>query len=234
MAEAKRLDKFLSECFELSRSIIGKEVRAKHVSVNGEVQRDPAFKVYVGDHVALGDVDVEVYDKLYFMVNKPAGCVCANDDPNYPIVFSFIEEFGIHGCHCVGRLDLDTTGLILITNDGQWSHRIASPKHHCGKVYEVTLAEPVTQQQIAQLEKGILLNGEKKETAPAVVTVRDPLHIELNIFEGKYHQVKRMIAAVGNEVTALNRISIGALKLDPVLEQGEYRPLTEEEIALFS
>lgn len=233
MAEVKRLDKFISECFELSRSVIGKEVRARHVLVNGEIVRDPATKVSVGDLVQLNDLEVEVFDKLYFMVNKPKGCVCANDDANYPIVFSYIEEYGIHSCHCVGRLDLDTTGLILITNDGQWSHRIASPKHHFGKVYEVTLAVPIDEQQIKKLENGILLNGEKKETAPAGVTVKDPLHIELNIFEGKYHQVKRMIAAVGNEVLELNRISIGDLKLDPNLEPGEYRFLTEDEIGMF-
>lgn len=231
--EVKRLDKFLSECFEISRSIITKEIRAKHVTVNGEMVRDGATKVKVGDLVTFNDLEVTVFDLLYFMVNKPEGCVCANDDPNYPIIFSYIEEYGIHSCHCVGRLDLDTTGLILITNDGQWSHRIASPKHHFGKIYEVELEQEIDQKQIEQLERGVQLNGERELTAPAKVKVIDPLHIELTIFEGKYHQVKRMLAAVGNHVLKLNRKSIGELTLDPSLASGEYRPLTADEIALF-
>lgn len=234
MSDLKRLDKFLTECFEVSRSLIGKEIRAKKVLVNDILVRDSSFKVAVGDKVTFNDIDVIVYDKLYFMVNKPENCVCANDDPNYPIIFTYLDDaYGARSCHCVGRLDLDTTGLILITNDGQWSHRITSPKHHLGKTYLVTLQEKITDEAIKLLSEGILLNGEVKPTTPAKVEIISDNEIALTIFEGKYHQVKRMIAAVGNEVIALHRMSIGTLKLDPTLEPGMYRELTPEEIALF-
>lgn len=233
MSDIKRLDKFISECFELSRSLVSKEIRNKHVSVNGVIIRDPSFKVTVGDKVKLNEIETEVFDKLYFMFNKPKGCVCANEDSNYPIIFSYINEFGIKSCHSVGRLDLDTTGLILITNDGQWSHRISSPKHNFGKTYKVELENEITQEQISKLENGILLTGEKNLTKPAIVDVLSSNEINLTIFEGKYHQVKRMMTSVGNNVINLHRLSIGDLYLDEDLLEGEYRLLTEDEIKLF-
>ncbi len=234
MAELKRLDKFLTECFEISRSAVGKEIRAKKITVNGQTIRDPAYKVAVGDLVCFNDIEVKVYDRLYFMINKPENCICANEDPNNTIIFSYLDDaWGARSCHCVGRLDLDTTGLLLITNDGQWSHRITSPKHHLGKTYIAELAEKITTEAINQLEEGIMLNGEEKATSPAQVKVINDHKISITIYEGKYHQVKRMLAAVGNDVVALHRESIGDLKLDPTLEPGMYRELTDEEIALF-
>lgn len=230
----KRLDQFLAECFDLSRSIAGREVKQGRVEVNGAVVKSPNEKVAVGDLIKFREIETKVYDKLYYMLNKPEGYVCANDDATYPIVFTLLsEEYGSASCHCVGRLDLDTTGLVLLTNDGQWSHRVASPKKHLGKTYEVTLDEPISDEAIEQLKNGVMLRGEKKPTSPADVEKLDDCRLLLTIYEGKYHQVKRMMAAVGNAVTALNRVSIGGLKLDPSLALGEYRALTEEEIAMF-
>lgn len=130
--------------------------------------------------------------------------------------------------HSAGRLDLDTTGLVLLTDDGQWSHRITSPKHHCQKVYLVEVARPLTEDLIVTFNQGIKLNNEKALTKSAKLEILDKFHARLTINEGKYHQVKRMFAAVNNHVIALHREQIGNLKLD-VLE-GEYRPLTAEEV----
>lgn len=234
MSEAKRLDRFLSECFEISRSVSGKMIRSGQAAVNGVTVRDPAFKTVTGDSVEFMGLCVQVYDKLYYMLNKPEGCVCANDDSHNPVVFVHMRDIpGINSCHCVGRLDLDTTGLLLITNDGQWSHRISSPKKHLGKTYRVMLADPVNDDMISKLRTGILLTGEKKPTSPADVQVKGDHEIDLVIYEGRYHQVKRMIQTCGNLVVALHRTAVGPLVLDPSLETGQYRPLSAEEIGLF-
>jgi 16S rRNA pseudouridine516 synthase len=234
LSETKRLDRFLTECFEISRSVSGKVIRAGQVSVNGKIIRDASFKTEIGDEVEYAGQRVEVYDKLYYMLNKPDGCVCANDDSHNPVVFVHMRDVpGINSCHCVGRLDLDTTGLLLVTNDGQWSHRISSPKKHLGKTYRVMLADPVTEELTDMLRKGILLAGEKKPTSPAEVEIRNDHEIDLVIYEGKYHQVKRMIQAGGNQVVALHRIAVGPLALDPALEEGQYRRLRRDEIELF-
>ncbi|MGN1356521.1 MAG: pseudouridine synthase [Succinivibrionaceae bacterium] len=234
MAELKRLDKFLTECFEVSRSAVGKVIRAGKVTVNGEMIKDAATKLAIGDMVNFNDIEVKVYQHLYFMVNKPENCVCANDDSLYPIIFSYLETaWGSRSCHCVGRLDLDTTGLVLITNDGQWSHRITSPKRHLGKTYLVDLADDITEEACGLLTSPLLLKGEEKPVTPGEVKILSSRRIALTIYEGKYHQVKRMVSAAGNEVIALHRQSIGQLQLDPDLAPGEYRELTPEEIALF-
>src|SRR5699024_3382527 len=153
----------------------------------------------------------------------------ASHDALHPTVFYFIDEPASQKLHIAGRLDIDTTGLVLLTDDGQWSHRITSPKHHCCKTYLVTVAEPLTPDKIKIFADGLLLQGEKQPTKPAVLDIIAPYCARLTISEGRYHQVKRMFAAVGNHVTALHRQQIGDIKLD--IEAGQYRPLTEQEIA---
>lgn len=143
----------------------------------------------------------------------------------------FLDEPVAHKLHAAGRLDIDTTGLVLMTDDGQWSHRITSPRHHCEKTYLVTLESPVSDDTAEQFTKGVQLHNEKDLTKPALLDVLTPTEVRLTISEGRYHQVKRMFAAVGNRVVGLHRERIGEIALDPELEPGEYRPLTEEEIA---
>ncbi|RKW37748.1 MAG: pseudouridine synthase, partial [Moraxella sp.] len=135
--------------------------------------------------------------------------------------------------HSAGRLDVDTTGLVLLTDDGQWSHRITSPKHHYPKTYLVTLADPVEANYSQACAEGILLRGEKEPTKPAELEILDDYNVNLTISEGRYHQVKRMFAALGNKVVGLHRWKIGNLTLDDDLGEGEFRPLTEKEIAYF-
>jgi 16S rRNA pseudouridine516 synthase len=166
------------------------------------------------------------------MLNKPTGCVSANKDKNSLTVFDHLLVPRRDQLHVAGRLDKDTTGLIIATDDGKWSHRLTSPKHEHSKRYRVSLAEGITPEAKQQLEQGIMLEGEKKITKPAVIVVLEPKIINLNITEGRYHQVKRMLLAVGNEVVGLHREAVGHIELDPDLQFGAWRHLTPQEIDL--
>lgn len=228
-----RLDKFICDCTGLTRSQAGKVIRQKLVTVNGELAKQPALQLKTTDKVSLDGEELELIGLRYIMMHKPAGYICSTDDPDHDTVFALMDEPLIERLHTVGRLDLDTTGMVLITDDGQWSHKISSPKHHCAKTYRVWLADPVPESAIAQFAEGIMLRGEKDLTKPAELVIVEPHQALLTISEGRYHQVKRMFAAIGNKVEKLHREQIGALPLNPDLEEGEYRYLTDEEVALF-
>ncbi len=233
--EKIRLDKCVTQNFGCSRKEAGRLIRQGLISVNGVVSKDAGLKVSSEDEIEGLDnsLDVVLTSKpRYFMLNKPAGYVCACDDSEHPPIMSFFEEEA-SGLFPVGRLDLDTEGLIFITDDGNWSHRITSPKKHCEKVYEAELADPCEDSVIELFEKGILLRGEKTTTAPAKLEILEPKLVHLRISEGRYHQVKRMFAAVGNKVIKLRRLSIGKIDLPKDLPVGDFRKLTDEEIALF-
>ncbi|MNH26135.1 Ribosomal small subunit pseudouridine synthase A [compost metagenome] len=167
------------------------------------------------------------------MLHKPEGYVCSNEDPDHATVFQLLDEPAMGKLHVVGRLDLDTTGLVLITDDGQWSHRITSPRHECAKTYHVWLADPVSEDAISLFADGVFLRNEEDKTRPAQLELLGECEALLTIHEGKYHQVKRMFAAIGNKVVGLHREQIGELVLDEELAPGEYRELTPEEIAQF-
>lgn len=229
-----RLDKFIAENTGLTRSQAGKALRAGQVSVNGETEKNTAHKISEQDQICFdGQPLAWTQPGQYFMLYKPQQCVCSHDDGDYPTVFQFFDYPLSSKLHCAGRLDADTTGLVLLTDDGQWSHRITSPKHHCEKTYLVTLADPVEDFYAEQLAEGLLLRGEKTPTKPAVLEVLDDYNVNLTISEGRYHQVKRMFAALGNKVVALHRWRIGHVILDDNLAEGELRALTEEEIGGF-
>lgn len=229
-----RLDKFISQQLEVSRAIAARELRANKITVDGEVVRSGAFKLSAESAVEYDGNPLHVQvGPRYFMLNKPQGYVCSTDDPLHPTVLYFLEEPVAYKLHAAGRLDIDTTGLVLMTDDGQWSHRITSPRHHCEKTYLVTLAEPIADDVAAQFAAGIQLHNEKNLTQPASLAILSPQQVRITLSEGRYHQVKRMFAAVGNHVTALHRERIGDVVLDETLEPGEYRPLTAAEIAGF-
>ncbi|WP_392560828.1 16S rRNA pseudouridine(516) synthase RsuA [Orbus sturtevantii] len=224
-----RLDKFLSHHLGISRTLVARELKASYVTIDDHVIKSGAYQINSGQVIKYQDNIIEHIDyKRYFMLHKPKGYVCSTDDPDYPTIAYFIDEPMAEKLHAAGRLDLDTTGLVLLTDDGQWSHRITSPKHHCEKTYLVTLAEPLSCDLIDIFAKGILLKGEKNLTKPAKLNIIAPTHASLTISEGRYHQVKRMFAAVGNHVVSLHRQQIGLITLD--IAEGEYRPLTEAEI----
>lgn len=229
-----RLDKFICDCTGLTRTQAGKSIRQGLVSINGKLVKQAARQVSVTDQVTLDDEPLQLIGPRYIMLHKPAGYVCANDDPEHPIVFTLLDEPLVERLHTVGRLDLDTTGLLLLTDDGQWSHRLTSPKHHVAKTYRVWTADPIPADAIAQFAAGVMLRGEKEPTKPAQLELVATHEALLTIHEGRYHQVKRMFAAIGNKVERLHRERIGALQLPVELAEGEYRALTAEEAALLN
>ena len=227
-----RLDKFLAHHLGVSRTIVNKELKAQKVTVNGDIVKSGAYHISPDQIVEYDGFEiVPITDNRYFMLNKPQGYVCSTDDPDHPTILYFIDEPMPEKLHSAGRLDLDTTGLVLLTDDGKWSHRITSPKHHCEKIYQVTVEQPLNANLIEIFRQGIQLKSEKTLTEPAKLVILDDYHAELTISEGRYHQVKRMFAAVNNHVTQLHRKQIGNIVLD--IPEGEYRPLTQDEINSF-
>ncbi len=230
--DSMRLDKFLSQQLGVSRALVACELRAKRVTVDGEVVKTGAMKLLPEHDVRFdGNPLQQTLGPRYFMLNKPQGYVCSTEDPDHPTVLYFLDEPVAYKLHAAGRLDIDTTGLVLMTDDGQWSHRITSPRHHCEKTYLVTLEHPVADDTAQKFADGVQLHNETSLTKPAQLEIIEPQLVRLTLSEGRYHQVKRMFGAVGNRVVALHRERIGAMKLDDDLAPGEYRPLTAEEIA---
>ena len=227
-----RLDKFLAETTGLTRSQAAKVLRQSAVTINGKIEKSGAAKVSPDDEIYYdGERLTWVENGQYIMLHKPQGYICSHEDGDYPTIYQFFDYPLSARLHSAGRLDVDTTGLVLLTDDGQWSHRITSPKFHCEKTYLVTLADPVEANYVQACADGILLRGEKELTKPATLEILDDYNVNLTLSEGRYHQVKRMFAALGNKVIALHRWKIGNVVLDEHLAEGEFRPLTEEEIA---
>ncbi len=230
-----RLDKYLTQCSKHTRSSACVVIRQGRVRVNEQVVRSSSQKINEHNDVVLLDGQ-SLTDKVgprYFMLHKPAGYICANTDPEHQVVFELLSnEINLHKLHTVGRLDLDTTGLVLISDDGQWSHTITSPKYHQAKSYRVWLSEPLAEDAEQQVEQGMMLRDEKYPTKPGTLERITDTEVILTISEGRYHQVKRMFAALGNRVVNLHRQSVGALSLGSDLAEGEYRALTPQEVAL--
>lgn len=228
-----RLDRFVSQTTGLSRAEATRAIRGGAVSVDGAVCRDAGAHVSEESRVALRGSPLHARGPVYLMLNKPAGHVCATRDARHRTVFELVDLPHPRDLHIAGRLDLDATGLVLITDDGEWSHRVMSPRHEYPKSYRVTLAEPLSEEAAARLRAGVLLHGESRQCAPATLERLGEREWRIVITEGKYHQVKRMFAAVGNHVQQLHRERIGTVTLDAALAPGECRPLTAEEVASF-
>jgi 16S rRNA pseudouridine516 synthase len=226
-----RLDKYISNATDLSRTDVKKLIKSGLVSIDDETAKSGSQKVTDDQEIAIEGSTIQLMTTRYFMMNKPAGVVSATKDHTNPTALDLIYEHRNDQLQIAGRLDIDTTGLLLITDDGQWNHIVTSPRTDCKKIYAVELENAVSEDYHKKLEAGIALEGEKRRCLPATMQVVDDHHIQLSISEGKYHQVKRMITSLGNEVVSLHRLQIGGIALDPELEPGDYRPLTEEEIA---
>ncbi|MDQ2075510.1 pseudouridine synthase [Marinimicrobium sp. ABcell2] len=226
-----RLDKFIGHSSDLSRSQIHIAIRRGEVLVNGVVAKLPREHIDQQDQVTLQGRLLAAPGKRYLMLHKPSDVLCARTDANQPCVLDLIDSDHKSGLQIVGRLDKDTTGLLLLTDDGQWNHRITSPRHRCSKVYRVTTAEPISEGAVEQLAAGMHLRGDKHPCLPAHLQILDSHTALLDIQEGRYHQVKRLFGALGNRVVTLHRQSIGAIELDPALAPGQWRHLTADEIA---
>jgi|TARA_B110000977_G_scaffold65832_1_gene89630 16S rRNA pseudouridine516 synthase len=226
-----RLDKYISNATDLSRTDAKRIIKNGEVAIDDEIVTNPAQKIAPDQTVAIEGSVISMAKSRYFMMNKPAGVVSVTKDNHNPTAIGLMYEHRSDELQIAGRLDIDTTGLLLITDDGKWNHRLTSPRSDCAKIYEVGLAEPIGADYAAALAKGVLLEGEKHLCLPAHMEQIDDNHLTLSIAEGKYHQVKRMFAALGNHVASLHRFQVGGITLDTELEPGEYRPLTDLEIA---
>lgn len=228
-----RLDRFLSHVCLLTRREAQRAVRAGEVRVDGAVILDPGRHVSEAEGVEWQGAAIAHLHPRYLMLNKPVGVVCATHDREHRTVLDLLDAADRPNLHIAGRLDLDATGLVLLTDDGAWLHRVTSPRHGVPKTYRVTLAEPLAETAAALLRAGIRLRGESHRCAPAVLEPLSGTEWFITVTEGKYHQVKRMFAAVGNRVLYLHRLQVGAITLDPALAAGAWRALSESEAGLF-
>lgn len=229
-----RLDNLVSKALLISRKDAKKLIAKSKITVNQTVERLRNRQINTSDQVLYNNELLTFPSNKYLMLNKPKGYICSSVDESQPSALNLINGLSKLGLHFAGRLDADTTGLVLISDDGQWTHHISAPSGKQGKTYLVNLAEEVKPEQIQQLKQGIILKDSEKETLPAIVELTNSHQVRLTIYEGRYHQVKRMFAAIGNHVVALHRESIGTLKIDCCLKAGDWRAMTEQEIELLS
>ena len=230
-----RLDKYLSDMGAGTRNELKKEIRKSGVNVDGVIVKDPGFSVCDSSHVVFRGSVVVYEEFVYYMLNKPAGIISASEDDRESTVIDLISEPKRRDLFPVGRLDRDTEGLLLITNDGALSHRLLSPKHHVDKVYFARVSGILSDSDVELFRDGLILT-DGLECLPAdlkILSVSEEEYLseaEITVREGKFHQVKRMFASVGAEVIYLKRLSMGPLTLDPGLDTGEYRRLTPDEL----
>lgn len=247
--KTERLDKILARHGFGTRKDVKKFLRTGIVTVNGVVVRTPETHINLEtDTLVVDNETISLKEHVYLMMNKRANVVCSAKDGARSTVFDFLDDDMKHtflggDLHLVGRLDVDTTGLLLLTTDGELTHRLTSPKTHMSKTYEVVLRDSVSETSVQddykkEFAAGLAVPAEANEAEfvaqPAELTWKTDNTCTLVIYEGKYHQVKRMFAVMGNEVVGLHRSAIGKLVLDLSLELGEYRELTEEEFEFLS
>lgn len=225
-----RLDKLISNNSISSRKEVNKLIRKKIVTVNNSIIIDPSFDVDINkDVVKIDGVVVDVVQNVYIALNKPSGYVCSNSENDGDSVFNLIEKNYIKDLHIVGRLDKDTTGLVIITNDGNFTHQIKSSKYQIEKEYEVELKNDLTNDMKKKLNKDIYLDGKKLKLFKLTNINKNKLNITL--VEGKYHQIKRIFELVNNSVVKLKRIRIGNLKLqDLEIDESKYVFINKENI----
>ncbi len=205
--------------------------------------RDSATEILAnGLRFKVQGVDWPYHEKAYLMLHKPAGTECSQKPSTYPSIYTLLpsplrlrpQKGAVQGVQAVGRLDQDTTGLLLLTDDGKFIHRMSSPRHHVSMVYEVTVKHPLDESQVQKLLDGVVLDDDPKPVRAAACEAIGSHHLRLTLTEGKYHQVKRMVAAVSNRVEGLHRSQIGGLKLPDDLAPGQWRWLSEADLVSIS
>ena len=221
-----RLDKFLANMGVGTRSEVKQLLKKGSVKVNQNIVKLPKLHVNPNsDEIMVNDEVVSYIDNVYIMLNKPKGYISATEDEVHPTIIDLIPEYAHLNIFPVGRLDKDTEGLLLVTNDGQFNHEVMNPNKHVSKTYEVYSKHPITQFDIDKFKSGIELSDGKLK--PAILKKVDNYVSHVTIYEGKYHQVKRMFHSIENEVLELKRIKIAQLELDHNLDLGSYRLLTQ-------
>jgi 16S rRNA pseudouridine516 synthase len=228
-----RLDRFLIRRGVYSCKQVAGLIREGRVRVNGDIATDGLAKIDRFTRIQLDGEVLQAEEALYFMLHKPAGYLSATSDPLHPTVIDLIDHPLRHELHLAGRLDRASTGLMLLTNDGRWSKKVTEPKEAIAKVYHVTTRDAISPETSARFLSGIHFAYENLTTRPAFLEILGEREAQLSIHEGRYHQVKRMFHAVGNQVTSLHRESIGPLVLDASLSTGMFRPLNPDEVSMF-
>ncbi|MEO5671327.1 MAG: 16S rRNA pseudouridine(516) synthase [Ramlibacter sp.] len=223
-----------------TRRVCAGLIQQGHVEVAGSVVDDATYEVEAkGLRFRVDGADWAYHEKAYLMLHKPAGTECSRKPSSYPSIYTLLpaplrqrpQKGAVQGVQAVGRLDQDTTGLLLLTDDGQFIHRMSSPRKHVPKVYEVTAKHPVDDRQVSRLLEGVTLDDDPRPVRAAACEATGELRLRLTLTEGKYHQVKRMVAAVGNRVEGLHRSRIGDLQLPDDLAPGQWRWLSSADLA---
>ncbi len=227
-----RLDKFVGKSTELTKHEVTHLIREGKVFVNNEVIINEATQVHENNQIVLNGQILKTRSFRYLLMNKPQNTICSNIDEVYPSLFNYVDIDKVSELHVAGRLDADTTGLVLMTDDGRWSFDIIRPTKQCKKVYRVGLSRSIAEGVASKFLCGVQLQGESKLTLPAELEIINRKEVRLTLMEGKYHQVKRMFAAVGNRVVSLHREKIGNIILD--VDVGQWRYLTDDEVNSFT
>jgi 16S rRNA pseudouridine516 synthase len=227
-----RLDKFICKSTAYALVDALTLIENRRVDINGIIAIEASQQVHKNNVVKLDGKTLSPRPTRYFLLNKPIDMICSNVDEKYPSVFKLLDVDRVRELHIAGRLDADTTGLVLITDDGHWSFNLTSPKNKCEKVYKVLLSRPISAGATKRFLEGIMLQGESNLTLPAKLHIIDSYNVLLTLTEGRFHQVKRMFSAVGNRVKSLHRQQIGKLALD--VDIGHWRSLTHAEVEALS
>jgi 16S rRNA pseudouridine516 synthase len=225
-----RLDKYLTRCGYGDKKRVKEGIKHQYVTINGKIITDPHYQILDTDQIIISSDFVPYKQLIYLMMNKPEGYICSTQDENYPSIYHLIDEK--NKLFPIGRLDVDTTGLIIFTNDYKLAHHLALPNNQIKKRYLVEFYGTITQEDIFSLEHGIKIDDYL--TKPSRVIIKDEHHLEIEIQEGKYHEIKKMFLAINLKVISLKRIMINNLFLDDNLPLGAYRTLTQDEIFLLS
>ncbi|MES2603494.1 MAG: pseudouridine synthase [Pseudomonadota bacterium] len=228
--KSMRLDRFLSHSSGLSRNQVKVFLHRGDVHVDGEPARNSGLQVSAQNRITLEGEELQWPRHYYVMLHKPLGYICSTEEGEHPVVASLIDQPWAANLHSAGRLDADTTGLVLLTSDGSWSHALTSPRRHCDKTYLVGAKHPLQPDLVERFAAGVVLNDDPKPTLPARLEIIDELTARVTLHEGRYHQVRRMFAACSNRVESLHRESIGTVALDATLQPGEWRELSEQEV----
>ncbi len=225
-----RLDRLLSEKLQTSRSSLRAPLAAGLVQVNGQVEKNRQRVVGPFDVVSFKGQKLHGQTPVYLMLNKPQGVVSATSDARHTTVLDLVSEEWREGLHLAGRLDFNSTGLVILTNDGSWSQSLSQPETGVWKHYRVSLEAPLGSDDVEAFAAGMRFEFEGLVTRPARLDIRGPREADVWLQEGRYHQIRRMFAQRGNKVKTLHRLAVGNVVLDKTLAPGEYRALTEHEV----
>ena len=225
-----RIDKFIANYLNINRKQVRLLVAQQRIVIDGDIATRVDQLINKFSLIALDGQIIQQHSAHYLMLHKPVGVVCATKDQQHKTVIDLINEPYKHELHIVGRLDLNTSGLVLLTNDSRWSEALTDPKHKVEKHYLVTLANKLTTEYIDAFNDGMYFGFEDITTQPAKLTILDDYRAHVVLTEGKYHQIKRMFGRFRNPVVALHRQQVGNIVLPESLASGEYRPLSEDEI----